>query len=261
MTKTSGAFALALSFLLAACGGANSESAAQADGAAVASQASDEKKDTQKIANASGLVKPDDMVLGEADAPVTIIEYASVTCPGCASFHKQILPEIKEKYVETGKVKFIFREFPTPPVEFSYIGSLLARCAADKSSKEAYFAVIDGLFNDQRAWIYGEDPKVELLKIGAQVGIDEAGFDACLKRQDLIDALNERVEVGRTEYEVNSTPSLFLDGNPVRVTELTAEIDKALGLEPVADEGDAAEGDGGNEDASDEGAPEDEGGR
>ncbi len=172
------------------------------------------------------------MVLGETDAPVTIIEYASVTCPGCASFHQAILPGVKEKYIDTGKAKLVFREFPTPPVEFSYIGSLLARCAADKSSQDAYFAVIDGLFRDQRAWIYGDDPKVELLKIGAQVGIDEAGFDACLKRQDLIDAINERIEVGRAQFEVSSTPSVFVNGEPARVTELSAAIDRALGVPP-----------------------------
>ena len=180
------------------------------------------------------VIAASDMVIGDPDAPVTIIEYASVTCPGCAAFHSNILPKLKEQYIDTGKAKLIFREFPTPPVEFSYIGSLLARCAADKSGKDSYFLIIDALFKNQRNWIYGDDPKLELTKIASQVGMDEEQFDACLKRQELIDAMNERIEEARTKYDVSSTPSFVINGEPTRISKLedfTAAVDKALGVE------------------------------
>ena len=148
------------------------------------------------------------------------------------------MPSIKEKYIDTGKVKLIFREFPTPPVEFSYIGSVLARCAAEKSGPDTYFLMIDSLLKNQRTWIYGEDPKLELLKLASQVGMDEADFDSCLKRQELVDAMNERIEEGRTEYDINSTPSFVLNGEKINirsVEDFEAALDAELGIEPSSD--------------------------
>jgi protein-disulfide isomerase len=88
-----------------------------------------------------------DKVLGSATAPVTIVEYASVTCPHCASFHSQTYPKLKEKYIDTGKVRLVFREFPTGPVNASIAGFMLARCSGDK-----YFPMIDAMFEQQQVW-------------------------------------------------------------------------------------------------------------
>lgn len=152
-----------------------------------------------------------EMSLGSEDAPVTVIEYASVTCPACAAFHENVFPEIKENYIDTGKVRFIFREFPTAPAELSVVGSMLARCAAEKGGDEAYFLVLDSLFKTQQKWIYG-DTRDELMKITSQAGLDGTAFDDCVRRQELVDLINETVAEGRDRYDVNSTPSFIVDG-------------------------------------------------
>jgi len=225
--------AFAAPFLLVACGGANSESPKAEN----STEGSSPKIEKDGDGNASETAAAGDMVLGDANAPVTVIEYASITCPGCAAFHANILPEIKEKYIDTGKVKLIFREFPTPPVEFSYIGSVLARCASEKSGPDTYFLLIDSLLKNQRTWIYGEDPKVELLKLVSQVGMDETAFDACLQRQELVDAMNERIEEGRDKYDISSTPSFVIGGEKrlFRSAEDFMEaLDTELGVESDA---------------------------
>jgi len=209
------------SLALVACGGASSESEgpkSTADGA-------------KKAQISEHGARPGDMVMGSDDAPVTVIEYASVTCSHCATFHETIFPAIKEKYVDTGKVKFVFREFPTPPVEFSFIGSVLARCAADKGGSEAYFLVINSLFKTQRTWIYADDPKLELLKIASQAGMDEAAFDTCLKRQDLVDQINESAREATEKYNVRATPNFVIEGErtPIgSIEEFETALDAAL---------------------------------
>lgn len=152
-----------------------------------------------------------DMVLGDPKAPVTLIEYASVTCPHCAAFHEQIMPGIKEKYIETGQVKLIFREFPTAPANYSLMGSVLARCAAEKSGSPAYFLITDALFRTQHEWIK-ENPKAELVKIVGQAGMDEAALDQCLQRKELVEIVNSNAKSGMDEYNVTGTPSFILNG-------------------------------------------------
>ncbi len=152
-----------------------------------------------------------DMVLGDPKAPVTLIEYASVTCPHCATFNEQIMPAVKEKFVATGKVKLIFREFPTAPANYSLIGSVLARCAAEKSGQEAYFLVTDALFRAQHEWIK-DNPKPELVKIVSQAGMDEAALDQCLERKELIEIINDNAKSGMEKYNVQGTPSFILNG-------------------------------------------------
>ncbi len=187
---------LAAPLLIAACGNASSEIGKEGDTpSAVKNEA----------------IGSSDMVLGAADAPVTLIEYASVTCPHCATFNEQVMPAIKEKYIDTGKVKLVFREFPTAPANFSLIGSVLARCAAEKAGPEAYFLVTDALFRGQQTWIK-ENPKTELLKIVAQAGMDEAALDACLQRKELVEVINANAKEAMEKYNVNGTPSFILDG-------------------------------------------------
>ncbi|MEK7265984.1 MAG: DsbA family protein [Pseudomonadota bacterium] len=189
---------LAAPFLIAACGNAT-PAAGKGDAPAPAAA----EKGMEILAT--------DMVLGDAKAPVTLIEYASVTCPHCAAFNEQIMPEIKEKYVTTGKVKLVFREFPTSPANYSLIGSVLARCAAEKSGQEAYFLVTDALFRTQHEWIK-DNPKAELVKIVGQAGMDEAALDACLQRKELVEIVNSNAKGGMEKYNVTGTPSFILNG-------------------------------------------------
>lgn len=194
------ALAGALAMTLAACG-ENGDGGASAGGGENSAEVIDDTK-TGALA---------EMSMGSEDAAVTVIEYASVTCPHCATFHEQVFPEIKADYIDTGKVRFIFREFPTAPAELSVVGSMLARCAADKGGDEAYFLVLGSLFKTQQTWIYGET-RDELMKIAAQAGLDKAAFDECVRREDLINLINENVSAGRDRYEINSTPSFVVNG-------------------------------------------------
>lgn len=192
------AAALAAPFLIAACGNASSEIGKGDAKTPVASEANME-------------ILATDMVLGDPKAPVTLIEYASVTCPHCAVFNEQIMPAIKEKFVSTGKVKLVFREFPTSPANYSLIGSVLARCAAEKSGQEAYFLVTDALFRTQHDWIK-DNPKAELVKIVGQAGMDEAALDQCLQRKELVEIINSNAKTGMEKYNVSGTPSFILNG-------------------------------------------------
>jgi len=193
---------IAAPFLIAACGNASSEVAKEGDAAPAA------KGDTVK----GDSIAATDMILGDPKAKVTLIEYASVTCPHCAAFNETVMPDIKEKFVSTGKVKLVFREFPTAPANYSLIGSVLARCAAEKAgSPDAYFLVVDALFRTQHDWIK-DNPKAELVKIVAQAGMDEAALDACLQRQELVEVINNNAKQGMEKYDINGTPQFILNG-------------------------------------------------
>jgi len=209
----------ASALLLIACGGASS------DEPKVAEETSEATTD----AAATGALA--EMTLGNPEASLTIIEYASVTCPACANFHEAVFPEIKEKYIDTGKVHFIFREFPTAPANLSYAGSMLARCAADKNGTDAYFRMLKALFKTQMTWVRSDDTRGELLKIAGQAGMSETDVDACLNREDLFEHLKQTVSTAQEKYDIRSTPSFVLNGN-VRhfsTTEsFSAAIDEAL---------------------------------
>jgi protein-disulfide isomerase len=211
-----GAAALAL----AACGGASSDEATGSAGSAGA-ETIDE--------SATGAFA--EMTRGKADAVVTVIEYASVTCPHCATFHEQVYPAIKENYIDTGKVRFVFREFPTAPANLSIAGSMLARCAADTGGMDAYFLVLDTLFKTQRTWIYGENPREELIKIAAQAGMSADDLDTCISREELLDFLNENVKIGSDKYDIRSTPSFVVNGTVRHFSsadEMSAALDEAI---------------------------------
>jgi len=179
--------------------------------------------------NLSDLMAPgplEDMVLGEADAPVTIIEYASMTCPHCASFHEAVLPALKEKYIETGKVKMIFREFPLDAR--AYAASMLARCA----DKQFYFPMTDVLFKQQSVWARAEDPRPALLQIAKLAGFTQESFEACLKNQELLDNVTAIRKKASDDFGVTGTPSFFINGDKYRgrvsVEEMSAAIDSYL---------------------------------
>ena len=162
-----------------------------------------------------------DLVLGKADAPVTIIEYASMTCPHCANFHKTTYPALKTKYIETGKVRFIFREFPLD--DLAVAASMLARCAGAEKS----MALIDVLFASQDKWAT-RDPIPALLQIAKQAGFTQASFDECLKDQKLYNNILAMRERGSKEFKVESTPTLFVNGKLQKGGATIEELDKLI---------------------------------
>jgi protein-disulfide isomerase len=167
---------------------------------------------------------PGDMAMGDAKAKVTVIEYASVVCPHCAAFNADVFPAFKAKYIDTGKVRYVFREFPTSPVELAAAGFIVARCApADK-----YFSVIDALFRGQAKLYQSQDAKAFLLDAGKVGGLNEDQIQACLQDKAKLDAFNDRVETAVNTAKIQSTPT-FVVGDKTLIGEQTlAQLDAAL---------------------------------
>ena len=147
-----------------------------------------------------------DVTLGPADAKVTIIEYASLTCSHCAAFHKETWPELKKRYIDTGKVRFTLREFPLDPLATA--GFMLARC--DGEGK--YYPITDLLFEQQKNWAFTEKPLDALRQLMRQAGFSQEKFDSCLKDQKLYDAVNAVKNRGVDTFKVDSTPTFFING-------------------------------------------------
>jgi protein-disulfide isomerase len=159
-----------------------------------------------------------DKALGDPRAPVVLIEYASMTCPHCAHFHETTFPQIRKKYIDTGKVRFIFREFPLDPLAAA--GSMLARCAGD----DKFFAMIEALFAQQKDWAV-QKPLEPLFAIARQAGFTQQSFDECLANQRILDALEEtRSRAGK--LGVNSTPTFFINGRIHRGALTIEELEK-----------------------------------
>ena len=144
-------------------------------------------------------------IVGDPDAPVTIIEYASMTCPHCRTFHKDVYPTIKEKYIDTGTAKLYFREFPFDPAAAAAF--MLAECAGE----EKYFTMIDVLFEKQATWKSG-NVVAELFKIAKLAGFTQESFNACLKNQELLDNVLAIQKKAAEDYGVNATPTFFING-------------------------------------------------
>ncbi|MCB5175316.1 MULTISPECIES: DsbA family protein [Microvirga] len=147
-----------------------------------------------------------DVALGPEDAKVTIIEYASLTCSHCAAFHKETWPELKKRYIDTGKVRFILREFPLDPLATA--GFMLARC----DGNDKYYPITDLLFDQQRNWAFTDKPLDALRGLMRQAGFSQEKFDACLKDQKLYDAVNAVKNRGMEQFRVDSTPTFFING-------------------------------------------------
>ena len=146
-----------------------------------------------------------DVVLGSDKAPVTIIEYASMTCPHCAHFSATTFPELQQRYIDTGKVRYILREFPLDPLAAA--GFMLARCAG----KDKYMAVVETLFAKQADWIVKE-PLAPLKEIAKQFGFTEESFNQCLTNQKVLDSIQAVRDRAAEKLGINSVPTFFVNG-------------------------------------------------
>ena len=166
-----------------------------------------------------------DRILGKSDAPVVMIEYASATCPHCAEFHQTVLPQIKTEYIDTGKVRFIFREFPLDQVALGAF--MLTRCIP----QDKYFATLDLMFRRQSVWTKG-NPADGLFKIMQMTGMDKAGFEACIKDKDLAKTIVDASKKAREDFGIKGTPAIFVNGEMIdghkEMADVKAALDRAI---------------------------------
>jgi protein-disulfide isomerase len=167
-----------------------------------------------------------DRIMGDPKAPIEIIDYSSMTCPHCRTFHTETLPALKKKYIDTGKVKLVFRDFPFDRT--ALMASVLARCGAPKR----YFNFLDVLFEKQRQWGSSANPQEALGRIGKLGGLSESDYQACLDDKALIDGIVEFRLVATQKYNVASTPTFIITGPKGQETVVGAQpieaFDEAL---------------------------------
>jgi protein-disulfide isomerase len=175
---------------------------------------------------------PDDMSLGNPHAKVTVVEYASASCPHCARFNNNVFPEFKKRYIDTGKVHYVLREYLTQPVEIAAAGFLLARCAG----KDKYFRTLDEFFHGQEQMYQTGDAMALIIKVGTDAGLSNDQIKTCLSDDASQKALNDRVEKYATVDKVESTPTFVVNGvklpesdHEVNLADLGAAIDPLLG--------------------------------
>jgi protein-disulfide isomerase len=178
----------------------------------------------QSAADVAKPVSLPDMAIGPKDASVTITEFASMTCPHCAAFNAEVFPKIKAAYVDTGKVRYIFREFPLDIKAAA--GSMLARCIA-KDDSGKYFAVIDLLFKQQGDWVMKNTTET-LTRIGKQAGLTQQQVEDCLKDQALLDKIAADQKYASEVLKVNSTPTFFINGEVIKGEASFDEFEKKI---------------------------------
>ena len=163
----------------------------------------------------------DDIVMGSPTAPVTMIEYASMTCPHCAHFAAETFPKLKEKYIDTGKVKYIMREYPLDGLAAAAF--MLARCAGP----DKYYPMIETLFAEQKKWAVKE-PLPPLLAIAKQAGFTEQSFRECLDNKDLLGKVRQMRDRGQQKFKVESTPTFYINGERHPGAMSIEDIDNAV---------------------------------
>ena len=151
----------------------------------------------------------DDFIIGNDNAPITIIEYASMSCNHCANFHNNTLPDLKKEYIDTGKVKFVFRDFP-----YNYpalLGSMVVRCIPS----EVRYDYMNALYKLQNMWVVRENAitRQELYKIMQTGGMTKENFDTCLSNVDLENKILQEVIAAQSEFNIRSTPSFLINGD------------------------------------------------
>ena len=163
-----------------------------------------------------------DHAIGNPDADVVVVEYASVVCGACANWHNSVYPDFKAKYIDTGKVRFIFREFPTSPANLAQAGFLIANCA----NEDRFMENISLQFKRQRALLTAQDTRQAYIDLAKASGLSEAEFEACLKNEDEIEKY-EAVVKGGEDAGVTSTPTFFINGKKTKVFTIES-FDEAL---------------------------------
>lgn len=165
-------------------------------------------------------VRADDRVIGSPDAPITLIEYASMTCGHCAAFHAQTGPRLKSEYIDTGKARWVFREFPLDGVAAG--GALVARCVAP----DQYFPFINMLFLNQPDWAHVDDPKEGLITMSRRAGLSREQVESCLNNQAEKDRMQALMKEAGDVFGVNSTPTLIINGKVYRGAMPFEQIDE-----------------------------------
>jgi protein-disulfide isomerase len=150
----------------------------------------------------------DDMSLGNPNSKVTVIEYASASCVHCGRWNNEVFPAFKAKYIDTGKVNYVYREFLTPPEQVAAASFLLARCAG----KDKYFSVIDSVYHSQEEMFTTGDYRGVLLRIAQSAGLNEEQFNSCVSDEKAIKALNARVEKYQADAKITGTPTFVING-------------------------------------------------
>jgi protein-disulfide isomerase len=167
-------------------------------------------------------ITKDDRILGRPDAPITIVEYASMSCPHCAHFATTVLPELKKKWIDTGKAKLVLRDFPLDKLALR--AAMIQRCA----SPDRFYAFVETLFADQQQWVMAEDAEAALARLAQLGGISRSAFDACLKDSALENFILQERLVAAKDLGVNATPTFFINGNKFSGEPTLAEFDKVL---------------------------------
>ncbi len=179
----------------------------------------------EEIYSAADLAAPGplgDKALGAPNAPVTIYEYASLTCGHCAAFHADGFKHLKQKYIDTGKVRFILREFPLDPIAAA--GFMLAHCAGEGK----YHPMVDLIFAQQRTLLSTDKPVDALLSIVRQAGFTQESFESCLKNQSFYDGVNSVRQRGVEKFKVDSTPTFFINGRKYKGALSPQELDRII---------------------------------
>jgi protein-disulfide isomerase len=167
-------------------------------------------------------ITKDDRILGNPDAPITIVEYASLTCPHCAHFANDILPEIKKAWIDTGKVKLVLRDFPLD--EPALRAAMIARCAPP----DRYYAFADAFFGAQEKWVRSRDYHEALARLAKLGGMSKEQFDACLSNTELENKIVEGRLKASQALDVTSTPTFFVNGSKLAGAPTVEELDKLL---------------------------------
>jgi protein-disulfide isomerase len=190
--------------------------------AAVGLRAASAATKPDAVKSGAGPVMADEMVLGNPKAKVTMIEYASASCPHCARMNNDVIPEFKKKYVDTGKVRYVFREFLTPPEQFAGVAFLMARCAGP----DQYFPILDDVFHDQAAIYESGDLLGGLLKIAAKHGLSKEQVQACTDEK-AGEALNARVAKA-TKDGINATPTFIIGSTKIEGEKTLADLEAVV---------------------------------
>jgi protein-disulfide isomerase len=169
-------------------------------------------------------VTAEDMTLGNPKAAVTVIEYGSAACTHCAHWNNEVFPAFKAKYIDTGKVRYVFREFITAPPQLAAAGFMLARC----TGKDKYFSTLDGVFHAQDEIFRTGDIKTPLLAVAAKAGMNEQQFLACVTDEKGVNALNARVDTWVNTAKINVTPTFDVNGKRFEGGQTLEALDAAI---------------------------------